>query len=634
MNPNNQPQPKPALSRTQKIEQFLLDPQKVVFESLQEFETALQELLDILSAVDIDKLETLQGEDGKTPVRGVDYFTEEDLQNIEAFIISKIPKVGVELPSRIQVESFISAEIAKIPRIKGDKGDAGKPGKDGNDGSPDTGADIIAKLRALPKNQKLKIADIRGLENVLKPLVDVVDEVAALKEDFANQKFVIPAQATGEGGEGGATSFTDLDDVPSAYTGLGGQFVKVKADETGLETGTPAGAGDMEAATYDPQNIAGDAFDTDNHTDGTTNKVFTATEKTKLAGIETAADVTDATNVAAAGAFMKSVDDTDDITEGSTKKFATAAEKTKLGHISVTQAVDLDAIETRVNALDAAVVLKGVWDASAGTFPGSGSAQAGESYIVSVGGTVDGQVFVANDRILAIVDNASTGTYAANWHKLDYTDQVLSVASKTGAVTLDANDVAEVVNKRYMTDAQETKLDSVESSADVTDAGNVGSVNAAATSKGTPVDADSFPIVDSEASNVIKRVTFTNLKAFLKTYIDSMTSTFTNKRITKRVGSTTSSATPTINTDNVDIYKLTAQTVDITSFTTNLSGTPTDGQTLIIQITGTAARAITWGSSFEASTVALPTTTVTTAMLTVGFIYNAVTSKWRCVASA
>lgn len=112
------------------------------------------------------------------------------------------------------------------------------------------------------------------------------------------------------------------------------------------------------------------------------------------------------------------------------------------------------------------------------------------------------------------------------------------------------------------------------------------------------------------------------------------TETLTNKRITQRVDSTTSSATPTINTDNVDVYRLTAQTVDITSFTTNLSGTPTHGQKLLIEITGTAARAITWGASFEASTVALPTTTVTTAMLSVGFIYNSATSKWRCMASA
>ena len=108
------------------------------------------------------------------------------------------------------------------------------------------------------------------------------------------------------------------------------------------------------------------------------------------------------------------------------------------------------------------------------------------------------------------------------------------------------------------------------------------------------------------------------------------TNTLTNKRITPRVDSTTSSATPTINTDNVDTYKLTAQAADITSFTTNLSGTPKDDQILHIVIIGTGARAITWGSKFEASTVALPTTTVSTNRLDVYFIWNTATSKWRC----
>ncbi len=112
------------------------------------------------------------------------------------------------------------------------------------------------------------------------------------------------------------------------------------------------------------------------------------------------------------------------------------------------------------------------------------------------------------------------------------------------------------------------------------------------------------------------------------------TVTLTNKRMTKRVLGTTSSATPSINTDNCDIYELTAQTVNITSFTTNLTGTPTDGQMLLIQITGTAARTITWGTSFEASTVALPTTTVGTARLDVLFMWNTATSKWRCIGVA
>lgn len=104
-----------------------------------------------------------------------------------------------------------------------------------------------------------------------------------------------------------------------------------------------------------------------------------------------------------------------------------------------------------------------------------------------------------------------------------------------------------------------------------------------------------------------------------------------------RIGTTTSSATPTINTDNVDIYQLTAQAADITSFTTNLSGTPYNGQVLEIQITGTAARAITWGSSFVASTISLPTTTVTTATLSVFFQWSTNSSygsnKWVCANS-
>lgn len=109
--------------------------------------------------------------------------------------------------------------------------------------------------------------------------------------------------------------------------------------------------------------------------------------------------------------------------------------ESKTDHLTVTQAVDLDVIEARVNALDAAVVLIGVWDASTGVFPGVGVAQAGYTYIVSVAGTVNGINFSVNDRILAIIDNASTVTYAANWLHLDYTDQVLSVAGLTGAIT-------------------------------------------------------------------------------------------------------------------------------------------------------------------------------------------------------
>jgi len=118
---------------------------------------------------------------------------------------------------------------------------------------------------------------------------------------------------------------------------------------------------------------------------------------------------------------------------------------------------------------------------------------------------------------------------------------------------------------------------------------------------------------------------------------NSATATLTNKRWTARVGSTTSSATPTINTDNVDIYKLTAQTVDISNASTNLTGSPNDGDIFEYQITGTATRNITWGTSFVSSTVTLPAATSSTATLTVIFQYYTTSSygnnKWVCVNS-
>jgi len=92
-------------------------------------------------------------------------------------------------------------------------------------------------------------------------------------------------------------------------TGNSGKFLTT--DGSDASWGTPSGSGDMLAATYDPLNKAANAFSTDNHVDGTTNKVYSATEKTKLAGIETGADVTDTANVTAAGALMDSEVDAD-----------------------------------------------------------------------------------------------------------------------------------------------------------------------------------------------------------------------------------------------------------------------------------------------------------------------------------
>lgn len=140
---------------------------------------------------------------------------------------------------------------------------------------------------------------ILGLKSALRDLntdVTETDSALATKQDTlvsgTNIKTINSESLLGSGNiaiESGGGSFTDLDDVPASYSGEGNKFVKVNAGETALEFATLAGGGDMLASVYDPTNVAADVFDTDNHVDGTTNKVFTATEKTKLAGIETGA---------------------------------------------------------------------------------------------------------------------------------------------------------------------------------------------------------------------------------------------------------------------------------------------------------------------------------------------------------
>ena len=80
---------------------------------------------------------------------------------------------------------------------------------------------------------------------------------------------------------------------------------------------------------------------------------------------------------------------------------------------------------------------------------------------------------------------------------------------------------------------------------------------------------------------------------------------------------------------------ITALATAVTSMTTNLSGTPANFDKLFIRIkdNGTA-RAITWGSKFANDGVPLPTTTVASKVLTVGFIYDTVAAVWGCVAVA
>lgn len=53
----------------------------------------------------------------------------------------------------------------------------------------------------------------------------------------------------------------------------------------------------------------------------------------------------------------------------------------------------------------------------------------------------------------------------------------------------------------------------------------IGSLINGATSKSTPVDADQLGLMDSAASNILKKLSWSNVKATLKTYFDTIYST-------------------------------------------------------------------------------------------------------------
>lgn len=86
-----------------------------------------------------------------------------------------------------------------------------------------------------------------------------------------------------------------------------------------------AGTGDMLAATYDPNGKATDAFNQDNMVDGTTNKNYTAAEKSKLAGVEAGAQVNPANATTGAAGLMSATDKSklDGVASGATANVGT-----------------------------------------------------------------------------------------------------------------------------------------------------------------------------------------------------------------------------------------------------------------------------------------------------------------------
>lgn len=100
-----------------------------------------------------------------------------------------------------------------------------------------------------------------------------------------------------------------------------------------------------------------------------------------------------------------------------------------------------------------------------------------------------------------------------------------------------------------------------------------------------------------------------------------------------RTTTTASTATLTPDISTGDVFTITAQAAALS--VANPTGTPYNGQKMIIRIKDNAtARAITWsGTQYRASSdLSLPTTTILSRTMYLGFIYNSTDTKWDLIA--
>lgn len=113
----------------------------------------------------------------------------------------------------------------------------------------------------------------------------------------------------------------------------------------------------------------------------------------------------------------------------------------------------------------------------------------------------------------------------------------------------------------------------------------------------------------------------------------SSTDTLTNKRITQRVVSMADATSFTPTGDTADINTQ-ANTQAGGTLTANApSGTPTEGQHLILRIKCTNAQTYAWNAIYRGSlSIPLPTTATTNKTDYFGFIYNNTDTKWDIVA--
>jgi chorismate mutase len=341
-----------------------------------------------------------------------------------------------------------------------------------------TDATNVASAGALMDSELASIADVKALDQSV---------VSGASPTFAATNFT-------------GITHTDENFTAADHTKLNG--IEASADVTDATNVAAAGAlmdselssiADVKALDQSVVSGASPTFGTANFTDASNKRLMTDAQESKLDGVEASADVTDATNVAAAGALMDSELTSIADVKALNQSVVTTAHPTFAGvsaagvsanfvdvgdQIKFTSGMTAASIVTTVNGVSGDVTISGISD---------------ENFTTALKNKLDGIEASADVTDATNVTSAgalmdSELSSIADVKALD--QSVISGASPTFGTA----NFTDASNKRLMTDAQESKLDGIEASADVTDATNV-------TSAGALMDSELTSIADVKALN-------------------------------------------------------------------------------------------------------------------------------------
>ena len=180
----------------------------------------------------------------------------------------------------------------------------------------------------------------------------------------------------------------------------------------------------------------------------------------KLSGIESGADVTDATNVTAAGAVMDS--EVTDLAGIKGVTISTLQVKPSEGAFEDGDKTKLDAIEASATADQTDAEIRAAVEAATDS---NVFTDADHSKLNAIEASAD-----VTDTTNVTAAGALMDSELTSISDVKALDQSVIAGASPSFGTANMTDAS---NKRFMTDAQETKLDSVETNADVTDTTNV-----------------------------------------------------------------------------------------------------------------------------------------------------------------